>query len=96
MPADYINKLARMFQDIKVSEDLNQAFKDVYRTRSPMAGNKMNFKDPQNFCHNPNTCLLLFCYVLSLDSVAIKILNAGAWARSSERVAVSLPTVVRA
>ena len=29
-----------MFQDIKVSEDLNQAFKDVYRTRSPMAGNK--------------------------------------------------------
>ena len=45
MPADYINKLARMFQDIKVSEDLNQAFKDVYRTRSPMAGNNMNFKD---------------------------------------------------
>ena len=38
MPADYINKLARMFQDIKVSEDLNQAFKDVYRTRSTMAG----------------------------------------------------------
>jgi cullin-5 len=38
MPADYINKLARMFQDIKVSEDLNQAFKDVYRTRSSMAG----------------------------------------------------------
>ena len=65
MPADYINKLARMFQDIKVSEDLNQAFKDVYRTRSTMA-----------------------------DSVAIKILNAGAWARSSERVAVSLPTIL--
>lgn len=65
MPADYINKLARMFQDIKVSEDLNQAFKETYRTRSPMA-----------------------------DSVAIKILNAGAWARSSERVAVSLPTVL--
>ncbi|CAB3995820.1 cullin-5 [Paramuricea clavata] len=65
MPADYINKLARMFQDIKLSEDLNQAFKDVYRARSAMA-----------------------------DSVAIKILNAGAWARSSERVAVSLPTVL--
>lgn len=65
MPADYINKLARMFQDIKVSDDLNQAFKETYRTRSPMA-----------------------------DSVAIKILNAGAWARSSERIAVSLPTVL--
>ena len=38
MPADYINKLARMFQDIKLSEDLNQDFKDVYRARSAMAG----------------------------------------------------------
>ena len=38
MPADYINRLARMFQDIKVSEDLNQAFKETYRNRSPMAG----------------------------------------------------------
>ena len=28
MPADYVNKLARMFQDIKVSEDLNQQFKE--------------------------------------------------------------------
>ena len=31
MPADYVNKLARMFQDIKVSDDLNQNFKDAYR-----------------------------------------------------------------
>ena len=29
MPADYVNKLARMFQDIKVSEDLNQQFKEM-------------------------------------------------------------------
>eukprot|EP00095_Tigriopus_kingsejongensis_P002852 maker-scaffold442_size170051-snap-gene-0.30 protein:Tk02852 transcript:maker-scaffold442_size170051-snap-gene-0.30-mRNA-1 annotation:"Cullin-5" len=28
MPADFINKLSRMFQDIKVSEDLNSHFKD--------------------------------------------------------------------
>ncbi|CAB1316647.1 unnamed protein product [Coregonus sp. 'balchen'] len=55
MPADYVNKLARMFQDIKVSEDLNQNFKES-------------------------------------DSVNIKILNAGAWSRSSEKVFVSLPT----
>ncbi|KAG4069752.1 hypothetical protein HA402_003193 [Bradysia odoriphaga] len=27
MPADYVNKLARMFQDIKVSEDLNAQFR---------------------------------------------------------------------
>ncbi|XP_049780911.1 cullin-5 isoform X1 [Schistocerca cancellata] len=63
MPADYVNKLARMFQDIKVSEDLNQQFKEQYRnTRGSIA-----------------------------DSINIKILNAGAWARGSERVTVSLP-----
>ena len=28
MPAEYVNKLARMFQDIKVSEDLNKEFKE--------------------------------------------------------------------
>ncbi len=31
MPADYVNKLARMFQDIKVSEDLNQSFKEMHK-----------------------------------------------------------------
>ena len=31
MPAEYVNKLARMFQDIKVSEDLNQEFKEKNR-----------------------------------------------------------------
>lgn len=31
MPADYVNKLARMFQDIKVSQDLNQQFKEECR-----------------------------------------------------------------
>ena len=31
MPADYVNKLARMFQDIKVSEDLNQNFKECHK-----------------------------------------------------------------
>jgi cullin-5 len=39
MPADYVNKLARMFQDIKVSEDLNQQFKEQYRsTKGSIAG----------------------------------------------------------
>ncbi|XP_031567625.1 cullin-5-like isoform X2 [Actinia tenebrosa] len=63
MPADYINKLARMFQDIKVSEDLNQEFKKNYKTKGDVA-----------------------------DSINIKILNAGAWSRASERIPVSLPT----
>lgn len=63
MPADYVNKLARMFQDIKVSEDLNTQFKEQYRlAKGPIA-----------------------------DSINIKILNAGAWARGSERISVSLP-----
>lgn len=39
MPADYVNKLGRMFQDIKVSEDLNQQFKEQYRsTKGNIAG----------------------------------------------------------
>lgn len=62
MPADYVNKLARMFQDIKVSEDLNQTFKNCQKNSR-----------------------------LADDSISIKILNAGAWARGSERVQVSLP-----
>lgn len=32
------------------------------------------------------------CVVTTADSVNIKILNAGAWSRSSEKVFVSLPT----
>ncbi|XP_064838110.1 cullin-5-like isoform X1 [Oncorhynchus masou masou] len=68
MPADYVNKLARMFQDIKVSDDLNQNFKE---------------------CHKHNKLALSG---KPADSVNIKILNAGAWSRSSEKVFVSLPT----
>lgn len=50
MPADYVNKLARMFQDIKVSEDLNQQFKEQYRsTRGSIAG---------TFISTTSTCLI--------------------------------------
>ena len=28
MPADFVNKLSRMFQDLKVSEDFNRAFRE--------------------------------------------------------------------
>lgn len=34
MPAEYVNKLARMFQDIKVSEDLNTEFKEATRNNN--------------------------------------------------------------
>lgn len=63
MPADFINKLSRMFQDIKVSEDLNNQFKEQQMDRDTRTA----------------------------DSVSIKILNVGAWARTSERVPVTLP-----
>lgn len=63
VPADFVNKLQRMFQDIKVSEDLNQEFKEAHRLNNESLA----------------------------DSINLKILNAGAWARSSDRVAVTLP-----
>ncbi|XP_065907463.1 cullin-5-like [Dysidea avara] len=64
MPADYVNKLSRMFQDMKVSEDLNSTFKESRKS----SGDTTN-----------------------ADLVNIKVLNAGAWSRSSERVPVTLP-----
>ena len=42
MPADYVHKLTRMFQDIKISEDLNQQFKKQDRkTKGGIAGNNL-------------------------------------------------------
>ena len=41
MPVEFVNKLARMFQDIKVSEDLNQRFKENLHDQEPTtAGNR--------------------------------------------------------
>lgn len=49
MPADYVNKLARMFQDIKVSDDLNQEFKDAHRNNNEgIAGEIQNFENSYN------------------------------------------------
>lgn len=49
MPADYVNKLARMFQDIKVSDDLNQEFKDAHRNNNEgIAGEIQNYENSQN------------------------------------------------
>jgi cullin 5 len=84
MPADFVNKLARMFQDIKVSEDLNSHFKEEYRSnKGSLAGETSVGVLAASF--------LIVNIEKSSDSISIKILNAGAWARGSERVAVSLP-----
>ena len=45
MPAEYVNKLARMFQDMQVSEDLNTEFKELTKNNSeslPSAGKKFH------------------------------------------------------
>ena len=49
MPADYVNKLARMFQDIKVSDDLNQQFKELMRS------SKGNVAGKHKFSYKPRT-----------------------------------------
>lgn len=60
MPADYVHKLARMFQDIKISEDLNQQFKEEYRkTKGSIAGIRIN--------RSANECLLVKFTQISLN-----------------------------
>ena len=59
------NFFSRMFQDIKVSEDLNSQFKE-------------------HLSHQPAKQNLA-------DSVSIKILNVAAWARTTDKVPVTLP-----
>ena len=92
MPAEYVNKLARMFQDIKVSEDLNQEFKEMNR------GSQVAGEDGREGGREVGSCERGRCehWILSPpEMVNLKVLNAGAWSRSSERVPVSLPTEVR-
>ena len=79
MPADFINKLSRMFQDIKVSEDLNNQFKEQQKDRDTKTGDSVIKNVP-----------IASAIILSRQ-VSIKILNVGAWARTSERVPVTLP-----
>jgi len=38
MPAEYVNKLARMFQDVKISEDINTDFKEMARNNQLESG----------------------------------------------------------
>ena len=79
MPADFINKLSRMFQDIKVSEDLNNQFKEQQKDGDTKTGDSVI-----------KNVSIASAIILSRQ-VSIKILNVGAWARTSERVPVTLP-----
>ena len=79
MPADFINKLSRMFQDIKVSEDLNNQFKEQQKDRDTKTGDSVIKNVP------------IAGAIIPSRQVSIKILNVGAWARTSERVPVTLP-----
>lgn len=38
IPADYVHKLTRMFQDIKISQDLSQELKEI-RSDNSFTGN---------------------------------------------------------
>jgi cullin-5 len=49
MPAEYVNKLARMFQDIKVSEDLNQQFKNANRLSHDHLADSTNITETKRF-----------------------------------------------
>lgn len=60
MPADYVNKLARMFQDIKVSEDLNQEFKDAHRNNNEYIAGMFSYWYHQMLMHIIWHCNLLF------------------------------------
>ncbi len=60
MPAEYVNKLARMFQDIKVSEDLNTEFKDSHRgTDSTVAGEGIRLFNSGGY--GLGTCVVCVC-----------------------------------
>ena len=92
MPPEYINKLSQMFKDIKVSDDINEKFKNVARNtlhNANLAGlkNLMKSSKIKFFILNEK----YFCIQIFKECINIKILNAGAWSRSSDKVAVTLP-----
>lgn len=95
MPADYVNKLVRMFQDIEVSKNLNTQFRVFILDSSTDSGKdedmvevlkikdikiRKSFKSQSSSQTTPH------------DAINIKILHAGAWATGSfDRASVSLP-----
>ena len=45
MPPEYINKLSQMFKDVKVSDDINEKFKEIQKNNSntALAGNLFDY-----------------------------------------------------
>lgn len=64
MPADYVNKLARMFQDIKVSEDLNAQFR-ASTSRHDAINIKVSLNCPKSTCSERS----LHCHLLRMLNV---------------------------
>lgn len=68
MPPEYINKLSQMFKDIKVSDDINEKFKNVARNtlhNANLAGLILNFKIVSNYFINVDlTIIFSFVWLL--------------------------------
>lgn len=83
MPAEHINKLSRMFQDIKISQDLTTNFKEEYRISDsavPVDGTLVS----RITASSPST---------NVDVVNILILTSGSWMlQSEEKAFISLPS----
>lgn len=70
MPADYVNKLARMFQDIKVSEDLNQEFQDKLKEQgNSVAGMRLHADILCRYIDTTmNSCLFVrYCHTKGVE-----------------------------
>lgn len=79
MPAESVNRLARMFQDIKVSQDLTREFHEKMRNNA--SSSSANSSAAAGGIASPFT-----------DLVSIKILSSGTWLpRSLPKVALVLP-----
>ncbi|VEL39224.1 unnamed protein product [Protopolystoma xenopodis] len=102
MPAEQINKLSRMFQDIKVSQDLTAEFKEALRTNSlalatqntgPTSGNTINGNKANT---SASTALAVISppinFGINLDLVNVKILSSGAWLpQLQQKISLVLP-----
>lgn len=79
MPAELVNNLARMFQDIKVSHDLTAEF---------------NEKSKNNSNNSSAVCLEApgSTGIFGPELVNIKILSSGTWLpRTQPKVSIALP-----
>ena len=89
MPADYVNKLARMFQDIKVSEDLNIEFKEASRNNNDAYSALSNMKIAGHF----PWMFIQFCWFKSFRKVIYDICLHGTWTLRTHRISSTINVV---